>query len=228
MGALVSWLQRLFWSQEMEIAILGLANAGKSSFVNILSTGVHEENLMPTLGFQMSKVTKGKVTIKIWDMGGQRPLRKMWEKYCRGCEVIAFVVDSADVNSFKLASSELHTLLARPSVVQIPLLVLMNKNDLSTAVPAAEIANLLGLDKIKDRDVAYYSTSCKTINNIDKAVDWIVQHNKSSRKAASSRAIVSAAVSETAVADEDNHKSDISVRPSAESNASAVDGATKG
>jgi len=223
MGALISWLQRLFWSQEMEIAILGLANAGKSSFVNILSTGVHEENLMPTLGFQMSKVTKGKVTIKIWDMGGQRPFRKMWEKYCRGCEVIVFVVDSADVNSFKLASSELHTLLARPSVVETPLLILMNKNDLSTSVPAAEIANLLGLDKIKDRDVAYYSTSCKTINNIDKAVDWIVQHNKSNRKAAS-RAIVSAAVSASASsADEDNHKSDISTRLS-ESNLNATDG----
>jgi len=31
------FLQGMFWAQEMEIAILGLQNAGKSSFVNVIN-----------------------------------------------------------------------------------------------------------------------------------------------------------------------------------------------
>ena len=50
---------------------MGLQNAGKSSFVNVINTGSFEENMIPTVGFNMRKVQKGKVTIKIWDMGGQ-------------------------------------------------------------------------------------------------------------------------------------------------------------
>jgi len=28
------------------------------------------------------------VVIKVWDMGGQEKYRGMWERYCRGVEVI--------------------------------------------------------------------------------------------------------------------------------------------
>lgn len=33
----MSWIRNLFWQQEMEIAILGLQNAGKSSFVHVIN-----------------------------------------------------------------------------------------------------------------------------------------------------------------------------------------------
>jgi ADP-ribosylation factor-like protein 8 len=36
----------------------------------------------------MRKVTKGNVTIKLWDLGGQRRFRAMWERYCRGVSAI--------------------------------------------------------------------------------------------------------------------------------------------
>lgn len=34
----------------------------------------------------MRKVTKGGVTIKLWDLGGQSRFRSMWERYCRGVQ----------------------------------------------------------------------------------------------------------------------------------------------
>lgn len=40
------------------------------------------------VGFNMRKVTKGNVTIKLWDLGGQRRFRTMWERYCRGVTAI--------------------------------------------------------------------------------------------------------------------------------------------
>jgi ADP-ribosylation factor-like protein 8 len=69
--SLLDWLRSLFWTKEMELSLIGLQNAGKTSLVNVLTTGQFQEDLIPTVGFNMRKVTKGGVTIKLWDMGGQ-------------------------------------------------------------------------------------------------------------------------------------------------------------
>jgi len=175
MGGVFSWLQSLFWQQEMEIAILGLQNAGKSSFVQVINTGTFEENMIPTVGFNMHKVQKGKVTIKVWDMGGQKKFRGMWERYCRGVSVVVFVVDSADQKNFTAAAKELKTLASKPTLSHIPLLVLLNKNDVKDAQPPETIIKTLDLDQFQGRDVAYYSISCKNIVNIDKTLEWIIK-----------------------------------------------------
>ena len=74
---------------------------------NISQTGTFEKDMIPTVGFNMAKVQKGKVTIKIWDMGGQKKFRGMWERYCRGVSVIVFVIDAADPKNFPDAAKEL-------------------------------------------------------------------------------------------------------------------------
>lgn len=48
--------------------------------------------MIPTVGFNMRKVTKNNVTIKIWDIGGQPRFRSMWERYCRGVNAIVYVL----------------------------------------------------------------------------------------------------------------------------------------
>ena len=48
---LVNWLKGLFWKQELEISIVGLQNAGKSTFVNVLATAQFDEETIPTIGF---------------------------------------------------------------------------------------------------------------------------------------------------------------------------------
>ena len=64
----------------------------------------------------MRKVTKGKVTIKLWDLGGQPRFRSMWERYCRGVHAIVYVVDSADPDNIAVSKTELHDLLAKPAL----------------------------------------------------------------------------------------------------------------
>ncbi|KAL0921579.1 hypothetical protein M5K25_008665 [Dendrobium thyrsiflorum] len=81
-------LRCLFFKQEMELSLIGLQNAGKTSLVNSISTGGYSEDMIPTVGFNMRKVTKGNVTIKLWDLGGQQRFRTMWERYCRGVSAI--------------------------------------------------------------------------------------------------------------------------------------------
>jgi signal recognition particle receptor subunit beta len=50
----------------------------------------------------MKKITKGGVTIKMWDLGGQPRFRSLWERYCRGVQAIVYVVDAADYDSLEV------------------------------------------------------------------------------------------------------------------------------
>lgn len=134
-----------FFTKEMELSLVGLQNAGKTSLVNVLTTGSFAEDMMPTVGFNMRKVTRGGITIKLWDLGGQTRFRSMWERYCRGVQAIVFVVDSGDIDGLEAAKTELHELLSKSSLAGIPLLVLGNKNDLPEALSVADLTQKLDL-----------------------------------------------------------------------------------
>lgn len=84
-------------------------------------------------------MTKGSVVMKLWDLGGQARFRSMWERYCRGVNVILFVLDSADHSKVPVARAELEGLLEKPQLQGIPLLILGNKNDLPGALTAEQI-----------------------------------------------------------------------------------------
>ncbi|KAH6803770.1 ADP-ribosylation factor-like A1A [Perilla frutescens var. frutescens] len=176
--SLLNWLRSLFYKQEMELSLVGLQNAGKTSLVNAIATGGYSEDLIPTVGFNMRKVTKGNVTIKLWDLGGQRRFRSMWERYCRGVSAIVYVIDAADRDSIPITRSELHDLLKKPTLAGIPLLVLGNKIDKSEALAEQALIDQLGLNSITDREVCCYMISCKETINIDIVIEWLIKHSK--------------------------------------------------
>jgi len=175
--SILNWFRSLFWKQEMELTLVGLQNSGKTTLVNVIASGQFNEDMIPTVGFNMKKVNKGNVTIKLWDIGGQPRFRSMWERYCRGVNAIVFVVDAADPEKFDQAKKELHDLLSKPPLANIPLLVLGNKNDLPEAKGVAELIDSLDLNAIKDgREVVCYSISAKNSVNIDITLDWLIKH----------------------------------------------------
>ncbi|RVW90208.1 ADP-ribosylation factor-like protein 8c [Vitis vinifera] len=185
----------------------GLQNAGKTSLLNAIATGGYSEDMIPTVGFNMRKVTKGNVIIKVWDLGGQQRFRTMWERYCRGvsailnhavpfsCKIpkflcsspptgrsirinLMYVVDAADRDSVPISRSELHSLLTKPSLTGIPLLVVGNKIDRSEALSEQSLVGQLDLKSITGREVGCYMISCKDSVNIDLVIDWLIKHSK--------------------------------------------------
>lgn len=72
----------LFFKKEMELSLIGLQNAGKTSLVNVIATGGFQEDMIPTVGFNMRKVSKGSVTIKLWDLGGQVCIQSFIQQCC--------------------------------------------------------------------------------------------------------------------------------------------------
>eukprot|EP01123_Difflugia_compressa_P015705 TRINITY_DN898_c0_g1_i2.p1 TRINITY_DN898_c0_g1~~TRINITY_DN898_c0_g1_i2.p1 ORF type:complete len:188 (-),score=30.96 TRINITY_DN898_c0_g1_i2:72-635(-) len=172
----LEWLKSLFWKQEMELTLIGLQNSGKTTIVNVIATGQFSEDMIPTVGFNMKKVTKGNVSIKLWDIGGQPRFRSMWERYCRGVNAIVFVIDGVDFDKFDNAKKELQELISKPQLQGIPLLVLGNKNDLPNCITMEELIKTMELDSIQDRDVCCYSISAKNNVNIDKVLEWLIKH----------------------------------------------------
>ncbi|XP_077429067.1 ADP-ribosylation factor-like 8Bb [Vanacampus margaritifer] len=178
---LLDWFRSLFWKEEMELTLVGLQYSGKTTFVNVIASGQFSEDMIPTVGFNMRKVTKGNVTIKIWDIGGQPRFRSMWERYCRGVNAIVYMVDAADRDKIEASRNELHNLLDKPQLQGIPVLVLGNKRDLANALDEKQLIEKMNLSAIQDREICCYSVSCKEKDNIDITLQWLIQHSKSRR-----------------------------------------------
>ncbi|KAG2278149.1 hypothetical protein Bca52824_060704 [Brassica carinata] len=160
--AFLNWLRSLFFKHEMELSLIGLQNAGKTSLVNVVATGGYSEDMIPTVGFNMRKVTKD-----------------MWERYCRSVSAIVYVVDAADPDNLSVSKSELHDLLSKTSLNGIPLLVLGNKIDKPGALSKDDLTEEMELKSLTDREVCCFMISCKNSTNIDQVIDWLVKHSKS-------------------------------------------------
>ncbi|KAL3081066.1 hypothetical protein niasHS_000610 [Heterodera schachtii] len=178
---LLDWIRSLFWKEEMELTLVGLQSSGKTTFVNVIASGQFTEDMIPTVGFNMRKITKGNVTIKLWDIGGQPRFRSMWERYCRGVNAIVFMVDAADKSKLEPAKSELMQLLSKPQLEAIPVLVLGNKKDLPDALDEGQLIDAMNLESIQNREICCYSISCKEKSNIDITLQWLIQHSKTAR-----------------------------------------------
>lgn len=109
-----------------------------------------------------------------WDLGGQLRFRSMWERYCRDVNAIVFVVDAADREAMPIASEELHSLLSKPSLGGIPLLVLGNKSDLPGKMSVDELIEALDLKKVAHREISCYGISAKEETNLDAVLQWLI------------------------------------------------------
>lgn len=175
---ILDWFKRLFWMEEMELTLVGLKNSGKTTLVNVIASGQYTEDMIPTIGFNMRKVTKGRVTIKIWDIGGQPRFRSMWVRYCRGVNAIIYMVDAADHDKVEASRVELHNLLEKPELAGIPVLVLGNKRDLPNSLDEKEIITRMNLNSINDREICCYSISCKDKSNLGITLEWLMKKKK--------------------------------------------------
>ena len=87
----------------------------------------------------------------MWDLGGQKAIRNLWENYYQQCDAIIYVIDSSDNYRLDETGSELYTILHTPELSGIPLLIFANKKDLNLSLDCEEIIDALNLTRIIDR-----------------------------------------------------------------------------
>lgn len=85
------------FSKKLELCILGLEGCGKTTFVNQLM-GEHKKTV-PTIGLNVKHYKLNRVSMKIWDIGGQFQYRPNWGDYAKLCDVIVFIVDASNVSN---------------------------------------------------------------------------------------------------------------------------------
>lgn len=68
---------------------------------------IHCHRFQHPPSLQPQVVRKNSVTLKCWDIGGQKKYRQEWSRYTSGCDVILFVVDVSDFDKIPVAREEL-------------------------------------------------------------------------------------------------------------------------
>ncbi|KAK7898093.1 ADP-ribosylation factor protein 3 [Exophiala xenobiotica] len=107
------------YATKYSIILLGLDNAGKTTLLSQIralfntttdpagQTGDAEPsdtagNTVPTVGQNVATIDLPDMYVKIWDVGGQMSLRRLWTSYYKSAHAIVFVVDSTDLGNGEL------------------------------------------------------------------------------------------------------------------------------
>ncbi|KAG8566355.1 hypothetical protein GDO81_013197 [Engystomops pustulosus] len=152
MGLLLSTLHQTlmkFTGYEARILMLGLDAAGKTTILYKLKLN-ETVTTIPTIGFNVETVEPMRnVTFTVWDVGGQDKIRALWKHYFMNTDGLVFVVDSADPERFEEARAELIAILENDEMRGVPFVVMANKQDLPGARKPMDLAESLGLMKMR-------------------------------------------------------------------------------
>jgi ADP-ribosylation factor related protein 1 len=186
----------LFEKKEIQILIVGLDHAGKTTLLEQMKGQFQKsahtiplDKIPPTVGLNIGRMDINNVRVIFWDLGGQAALRSIWDKYYSEAHGLVFVLDSADAARFEEAQAAMESLVNHPELAGVPLLVCANKMDLAQARSVEEIADYFELgDGLEGADSAHRASpiarrresrlqpvSALTCAGIEEGVTWLVE-----------------------------------------------------
>ncbi|WVQ94513.1 hypothetical protein IAU59_001592 [Kwoniella sp. CBS 9459] len=101
--------------------------------------GMAPEKIGPTVGQNIGKISLPSTTLHFFDLGGQRDIRSIWPKYYDECHAVVFVLDACDQARLSETWEVFDEVLNSPRLLNLPLLLLANKQDSPTSLSVAEI-----------------------------------------------------------------------------------------
>ncbi|XP_016831452.1 ADP-ribosylation factor-related protein 1 isoform X4 [Cricetulus griseus] len=143
MYTLLSGLYKyMFQKDEYCILILGLDNAGKTTFLEQSKTrfnknykGMSLSKITTTVGLNIGTVDVGKARLMFWDLGGQEELQSLWDKYYAECHGVIYVIDSTDEERLSESKEAFEKVVSSEALDGVPILVLANKQDVEQRSP---------------------------------------------------------------------------------------------
>jgi GTPase SAR1 family protein len=107
-------------------------------------------------------------------LGGQDSLRETWAAYFTNTDGVVLVVDCSNKADFPKVKVELKNLLVNQDLVEAPLLILANKQDLKGSLIPAELSKELDLDASEIRRPYHVQGCCAiTGDGLDAGFDWL-------------------------------------------------------
>jgi len=166
-----------FEKKGIPLVIIGLPQAGKSSFVKRIQTGEFSDT-RTTMGMQLEKATIGDAHFDIFDLGGHETYRKtIWQTYTKLAYGLVFIIDSANPDTFDVAKEEFwKSIELKSNLDEFLILILCNKSDLEESVDLETIINHFGFYRLAEKENAsfhFFKTSMKTGENFEAALNWL-------------------------------------------------------
>lgn len=161
------------------IAIAGINNAGKSSFVQRLTKNEFSDDNQSTLGMDVAFLKINDKSIQIFDLGGQSVFRRLiWQNYIHLSQGIIFIFDSTDPTTIEDGKSWFWQIVDNWTSEKIPIIFLANKWDLDNKLSLNEIIKKLELNRLSEkyhgRSFNIYDCSAKTGYNVNEAFNWLI------------------------------------------------------
>ncbi|XP_071837622.1 ADP-ribosylation factor-related protein 1-like [Apostichopus japonicus] len=174
----------LFRKDEFFVLIIGLDNAGKTTFLektqitfNPDYKGMPFDKITTTVGLNMGKVEIGSVRLVFWDLGGQEELQSLWDKYYAESHAVIYVIDSSDPDRLEESRLAFEEMLKSEALYSVPVLVLGNKQDLEGCLSVSDIKKEFNKSSslIGKRDCHIQASSGLTGKGVDDGINWVVQ-----------------------------------------------------
>eukprot|EP00899_Mesostigma_viride_P012279 jgi/Mesvir1/21051/Mv16542-RA.1 len=159
--------------RKVTLVLIGLDNAGKTTTLGNIR-GQIPAIITPTFGFNTGSAVQGRYFIDLFDLGGGKNVRSMWDKYYAEVHGAIFVVDAADHARFGEAKAVLADALKDPMLSNKPILIFANKQDLPAAKSAPEVALELGLATL--RNDRYQIMACTALARPGEEYDINIRH----------------------------------------------------
>jgi len=185
MYTLLSGLYRaLTQKEEFSVLILGLDNAGKTTFLESAKTtftkgyrGVNPSKITATVGLNIGNIEADGVVLNFWDLGGQEELQALWDKYYSECHGVIYCVDSNDRDRIQESKKSFDAMISNENLFDIPLLVLANKQDLPECMGVREVKPIFqdNVEHIGSRECMVLPTSGLTGDGVAEGIEWLVQ-----------------------------------------------------
>jgi len=158
---------------EFKIITLGNSGTGKTSIIKSFVDGVFDEYQLVTLGnsfsFKILKINGINIKLNFIDTSGQEKFRALSLSYFRHVDVVLFVFDLNEPNSFESVQYWIDFFNENNSGKNIKKKYLVgNKDDLVQKVDQDLIDELT-----RKNNILFFSTSAKNKNNIDLLFNYI-------------------------------------------------------
>ncbi|KAF9653954.1 P-loop containing nucleoside triphosphate hydrolase protein [Thelephora ganbajun] len=131
--------------EEFSVIIVGLDRAGKTTLLEKIKTlyndvpGLTPDKIVPTVGQNMGKISLPSTILKFWDLGGQKGIRSIWPRYYDDCHAVVYVIDAEDRERLGEGWEVFDSVLSNPQILNVPLLLLANKQDSPQSLSVDEI-----------------------------------------------------------------------------------------
>eukprot|EP01025_Chloroclados_australasicus_P064247 TRINITY_DN8558_c0_g1_i1.p3 TRINITY_DN8558_c0_g1~~TRINITY_DN8558_c0_g1_i1.p3 ORF type:complete len:215 (-),score=31.07 TRINITY_DN8558_c0_g1_i1:486-1091(-) len=177
--------------EEIHILILGLDGAGKTTVLEHAKQAFQGKPStyeipvpLPTVGLNVGRIEVQNTKVVLWDLGGQKGLRSIWDKYYDEAHAIVYVVDANDEERIAESKHALERVLGQKETYAAPLLVFCNKQDQDGAMTPEQVQQLLGVGVIDSRACRVQGGAAQKGRGVKEALEWVVKQVKGSTRAA--------------------------------------------